>query len=225
MGVIYKATNKINGKSYIGQAIDFKVRKYIHKINSLSDNKIVFYKAIRKYGWNAFEWEILIECDNYELNDKEIEFIEKYGTYGKGYNMSKGGGGQIGYIHTEETRKKIARPGETNPMYGVHRFGKENPMYGKKQSDSAKDKIRKSAEGRKNEYLSIRNKNNIGKTYEEIYGVERAVEIRKKRSMKLSGENNPMYGKKNLRLVEYNKSRRKNGKKSTDNNGCQPGGF
>lgn len=109
MAVIYKATNKINGKSYIGFATNFPKRRSTHKHDALVKMKDhLFHRAIRKYGWEAFEWEII--KTQATLND-EIEMIESHNTYshtGHGYNLTKGGDGNVGWVMREETRAKIA---------------------------------------------------------------------------------------------------------------------
>ena len=81
---IYKITNLINGKMYIGQAQDIYKRWYAHKYSAFKkDNKrynVILYRAIRKYGLENFEFEILEECCVGELNEKEIYYINKYNT-------------------------------------------------------------------------------------------------------------------------------------------------
>jgi group I intron endonuclease len=62
--VIYKATNKINGKSYVGQTIrTLNERKQSHLNDSNNNSTCYFHNAIRKYGKASFKWEILDECD------------------------------------------------------------------------------------------------------------------------------------------------------------------
>ena len=94
---IYKATNKINGKSYIGQTIDFEHRKKTHlnRRDGYCDPNSIFHKALDKYGAENFEWEILMEVPGKQFaNAMEIEMIRKYGTYKpNGYNLTKGGDG------------------------------------------------------------------------------------------------------------------------------------
>lgn len=94
---IYKATNKINGKSYIGQSIDFEHRKHthIHRRDKYCDPNSLFHKALDKYGEENFEWEILAEIPGKEFaNAFEREMIRKYNTYKpNGYNLTKGGDG------------------------------------------------------------------------------------------------------------------------------------
>ena len=93
---IYKITNLVNGKMYIGQSIDIYKRWKEHnniafRTTSKSYN-YPLYKAIRKYGIDNFKFEIIEECSIEKLNDKEIYYINKYNTciFNKnsfGYNM------------------------------------------------------------------------------------------------------------------------------------------
>lgn len=88
IGVIYKITNILNGKAYIGQTINFKDRKKNHL---QAKDKYSIHKAIQKYGKDNFLWEILEECQKEDLNDREIFWIKYYDTYYNGYNETKGG--------------------------------------------------------------------------------------------------------------------------------------
>lgn len=90
-GIIYKITNKVNGKSYIGQTrytIEFRWKQHQHK----KDNTY-FHNAIHKYGIDNFSIEILEECDIKDLNSREIFYIAKYDTFKNGYNLTIGGDG------------------------------------------------------------------------------------------------------------------------------------
>lgn len=112
-GIIYKATNKINGKSYIGQTVQTLTQR---RIGHLSDAKTRTYRkyhfvnALRKYDGYVFDWEVVCECkDLKELNEKEIYYINFYDTYNNGYNCTLGGEGAKGRPQTEETRKKYQK--------------------------------------------------------------------------------------------------------------------
>lgn len=90
-GIIYKITNKVNNKSYIGQtrqSIQFRWNQHTSK----RDNTY-FHNAIQKYGKDNFEIEILEECDVEVLNEREIFYIAKYDTFKNGYNLTIGGDG------------------------------------------------------------------------------------------------------------------------------------
>lgn len=112
--IIYKVTNIINGKIYIGQTKQRLPRRRTIHHNEAKSNRSpnsAFHKAIRKYGKKAFEWEVLCECDSFDdMNEKEIFYIKEYDSYVKehGYNMTYGGDGTLGHKPSEETRKKMS---------------------------------------------------------------------------------------------------------------------
>lgn len=95
---IYKATNSINGKSYIGFDSAWPKRKNRHLENANYNREGKFYDAIRKYGWDKFQWEILYQSEDKEhtLNVMETQFIREYNTFNQGYNMTEGGEGCFG---------------------------------------------------------------------------------------------------------------------------------
>lgn len=90
---IYKITNTKTKECYVGQAISITDRWKQHAkaglgIDTPAGNKL--YKAMQEYGiWN-FSWEVLEECEQKELNDKEAYYIKLYQSKEYGYNSSKG---------------------------------------------------------------------------------------------------------------------------------------
>ena len=115
--IIYKATNKKNGKIYIGQTINSlkernKSRKY---------GDTIFDRAFKKYGEDGFEWEIIDSSTNINcLNKKESFWIEFYNSTNLkiGYNLQ--GGGYNAY-KTDYVKKKIgyAQRGEKSHSFGM----------------------------------------------------------------------------------------------------------
>lgn len=113
---IYKITNTINGKCYIGQAIDIRSRLVDH-INASTKRCNVVYKAIRKYGIDNFDCRVLVTINTFgktqdeikkELNALESFYIQLYNSYEDGYNMTPGGdSGRLGFKHSEETIQKL----------------------------------------------------------------------------------------------------------------------
>lgn len=95
-GIIYKATNIQNNKVYIGQTIrSLEERIYYHYYRAKNELDIThthFINAIRKYGENSFQWEIIDTAENQdELNEKEKHWIQYYNSINEGYNMCEGG--------------------------------------------------------------------------------------------------------------------------------------
>lgn len=97
---IYKVTNLINNKVYIGQSVHIETRWKSHQNDynniNYSGYNTMFYNAIRKYGINNFKFEIIEECNLNELNEKETYWIKYYNSYigfqnCNGYNMTLGG--------------------------------------------------------------------------------------------------------------------------------------
>lgn len=106
-GVIYKVTNLINGKIYIGQTINYKRRhkdhlspRYIKK-----DNAAYFHKALNCHGEKNFIWEIIDTGSSYEeLNKKESAYILQFNSIApNGYNCNYGGNNKA---FSESSRQK-----------------------------------------------------------------------------------------------------------------------
>ena len=94
MGYIYKITNTLNGKVYIGQTIKTIQKRFTqHKNNSNKEHfsQIVLYKAFNKYGIENFTCEEVEEVPNEELDEREKYWIEYYNSYFDGYNSTLGG--------------------------------------------------------------------------------------------------------------------------------------
>ncbi len=141
INTIYKATNKINGFSYIGHDKKWPKRKKDHFIEATKNPSkkqywFNFHKAIREFGWENFEWDILyqtLEDINYSLKIMEKYFITKYDSYNNGYNMTLGGEGFTGK-HKKETLELLSQQnkGKNNPTFG--KYGKNHPAYGYKHT-------------------------------------------------------------------------------------------
>lgn len=110
--IIYKITNKVNGKVYIGQTVgDIKARwrkhKNLHKYPSCSPTAI--NHAIVKYGENNFTVEkVATAISLEELNQKEIQFIAEYNcVVPNGYNIETGGDV---VLFTQQQRRRLKSP-------------------------------------------------------------------------------------------------------------------
>ena len=119
--IIYSITNKVNGKKYIGQTtkpLKDRIRGHLLTAKHKASRKL--YNAINKYGWHNFE--VNIECianSIQELNELETEYIIRFDTVRKGYNMGYGGDNNVMFyadtklkhgrvMASEEVRKKIS---------------------------------------------------------------------------------------------------------------------
>ena len=118
LATIYKATNIINGKPYIGFDSSWPKRQTQHLSRAFlpksNEYNTIFHRAIRKYGSDAFLWEVIYASENvkHTLNVMESRFIQEHNShcyYGHGYNMTLGGEGGQGIIYTKKMRKSRSR--------------------------------------------------------------------------------------------------------------------
>ena len=124
---IYKITNKVNGKVYIGQSIRPIEQRFQRHINDSVNNILDthFARAIRKYGKENFYIELVETCDNQtELNLREQYWIRKYDSINNGYNetdaTSKCGGNT--YMSKTESEMK-----EISEKISKTKLGSKNP--------------------------------------------------------------------------------------------------
>ena len=96
MGFIYKITNDINDKIYIGQTsgtLEERFKQHKKKINSEDRKTYPLYNAMRKYGVEHFFIVLLEETDN--LQEREQYWIKYFDSYHNGYNATHGGDGCV----------------------------------------------------------------------------------------------------------------------------------
>lgn len=134
--VIYKFTNLVNGKIYIGQTKNSLRKRVISHLSQSNNNnkhkKHYFQRALYKYGLTNFDIEILETCDYQNLNNREIYWINHFNTTDPelGYNCTFGGqGNRNAYEISESTRQKISK---------VHKKLWENQDYKQHQSETHK---------------------------------------------------------------------------------------
>jgi len=183
-GIIYKTTNNINNKIYIG--------KYTGNDKYYLGSGLLINRAIKKYGKDNFNRITLFECDNVEkLNIKEKYYIKKFKSTDKsiGYNISCGGdGGDV--ISNHPNRASIIKK-------------MKKSMTGKKKSFSMRQKLSQSISGDKHhQFNKPRSESTRKKISEALKGDNNpmicnpiAIANHKKAVMKFIGEGNPMFGK------------------------------
>lgn len=180
---VYKHTTP-NNKVYIGiTSLPVHVR---WRNEGQGYKRQPFYNAIQKYGWNNIKHEVLFsELTKEEAEEKEIELIKKYKSLlsENGYNSATGGFVNKGFHLTRETKEKlrIQKLGSkhtihTKKLMSQQRCGEKAYWHGKKLSIETRQKISLAKTGKK--------------------GILWTEERKKEMSQKMSGSNNPMYGKK-----------------------------
>lgn len=173
-GFIYKITNKVNGKIYVGKThttIEKRWKSHVWTSKRATTNSILHH-AIRKYGEECFELTLLDEAVAKEsLNEKECFWIAQLNARDTsiGYNIARGGDGGVGgpmfkgHKHAKETRRQMSnsRRGINNSNFGNHRImpedekakhgvpGERNGMFGKHHTNAAKNKSREKHLNRK----------------------------------------------------------------------------
>lgn len=95
MFTVYKITNNINNKCYIGSSIRVEKRWQDHKNDAFNSNDEKYdyplYQAFRKYGLENFSFEILKNdfSSAYDMEEYELEMIDYYDSYNSGYNQTR----------------------------------------------------------------------------------------------------------------------------------------
>lgn len=115
MGYIYRIRNNINGKCYIGKTINRVRTRWVDHINGYHPLSLI-HKAIEKYGLENFTFEVVEEPSNDILNKRETFWIKHENSVSpNGYNLTEGGDGSRGYLHTDETKRKMSEQRKGKP--------------------------------------------------------------------------------------------------------------
>ena len=126
---IYKITNP-SGNSYIGQSRDIEHKFYYYRLSSdwIKEQRKL-YNSLKKYGYENHVFEVIEECSEDNINEREIYWINHFNSVINGLNLKYGG---IGGRHSEETKQNISKS-----------------LMGKKQSKETIEKRSKSLQGMK----------------------------------------------------------------------------
>ena len=145
--VVYKITNLINNKIYIGQTIsDVKYRWWAHCKPSKRNGQVIS-RAIQKYGKDNFTFEVIDSALNIdELNNKETYWIEYYNSRDKekGYNVAFGGGNRAMPEETKQKLSKVNSGKKKPPISDEHRRKLSEAAKKRTMRQETKDKISKS---------------------------------------------------------------------------------
>ncbi len=180
--IVYKITNIINNKVYIGQTIMTLEERFYFHCNPSKDNKMLICRSIKKYGKDNFIKEIIEYCETLEQsNIREEYWVNYYDARNKkiGYNIRPGGGNSL---KTEEFRKRISEGIKNsekakNKVIWNKGLTAENNVVLKEVADRRRYKKRSLVTKK---LMSIAKK---GKTYEEIYGVNADIMKEKRKNI------------------------------------------
>lgn len=199
-GIIYKITNLINGKIYIGQTINERGFDGRYKYNGVDIERVYnyfnqnrkankhFMNAIKKYGFESFMVNKIFDIafSKEELDIREDVYINLFNSINNGYNNR--GGGTKGRLSNETKNKlRLINLGENHPMYGKHwsdevklhmRLGK----LGFKHTEETKEKM-------KSNHIDFKGENNPN------YGKNLSDNSKNKIGFANKGSKNGMYGK------------------------------
>ena len=182
-GFIYKLTNKINGKCYIGQTVDVGNRFSKYKNLQCSGQPKIF-RALKKYTPENFLFEVIDNTNTQEHADSlETHYIVLFNSIKNGYNIKEGGSrglhseatkaklvaANLGRTFTKETIQKMSLSAtgrkvteETKVKISVANLNENNPMFGLHHTDETKQKISTTLFGR---HLSEATKLKLSKSH------------------------------------------------------------
>ena len=216
---IYMIENIINGKKYIGSAVNINKRWYQHRytLNKNTHDNSYLQNAWNKYGKEKFCFIILEETNQMNLIDREQYYIDLYNVIEFGYNLSPTAGNTLGfrfsekskermslikkgkkstrknYVMSKETKKKISDSNKINQKGRKHSEETKRKMSdrrkGFKMSEKSKAKL---SEFRKGKTLSEETKKKISSAImgnKNALGMTHSTETRKKISLSNKGNN------------------------------------
>lgn len=141
--IVYKITNNINNKVYIGQTVGSLKKRWIsHYNSSKSTHRSAIRSAIKKYGKDNFEIKVIARCESEdELDHRETYYIKLFNSLApNGYNLVSGGNANKHVSEETRARMSIAnkmnnvgkvRTDEMKVNYSLSKMGPKNPMFGK----------------------------------------------------------------------------------------------
>ena len=200
---VYKHTNTVNGKVYVG-ITSMDVKRRWENGNGYSKQQL-FWRAIQKHGWHSFSHEILFdELSKQEAEQKEIELIAAYKSNDPKYGYNIQNGGNTLGKHSEGTRRKISESNKGKIITHEQRLKISSTLKGRKLSFETRKRISESLKGKNGfwygkvgptkgrkaspDELKRRSESQKGKTLSE--------ETKMKISEALKGDKSVWYGKK-----------------------------
>jgi group I intron endonuclease len=198
MHYLYKITNLINQKIYIGQTNNPENRWASHKSSANNPDKYdgIIAKAFAKYGIDSFTFDIIAQCITQDdANYIEIELIKQYDSrnHSVGYNIAPGGETASGWNHTEESKQLMSKiaMGNNHALENTNRLGQTNTEESKQKTSQTMKQKHASGE------LTVWNKG-IASEKHPMFGKKMSEESKAKMRAAKLGKPSPKKGKKYL---------------------------
>jgi len=142
---IYKITNNVNQKVYIGQTVQTnpKMRWYAHLAYARGGKKSYLYDSIRKHGKEFFTWEVIDAASSIEeLNFKEHHWLNWHRDQGiVVYNNREAGGNKTHSLESIERMRVAQKLRHATTIVGGWKRQDGGPMKGKKHNNNTKEKM------------------------------------------------------------------------------------
>ncbi len=151
-GGIYKIQNALNGKLYVGSAVNFAKRfgQHLRLLRSGAHHSVKLQRAWNKYGSEAFSISEVEFVDDLEkLIEREQYWIERFDAVKFGYNMTPTAGSLRGMRMSSETKEMMSKAATGHIKSPEHRKSLSLVNTGKKMSDEARQKMREAKLGKK----------------------------------------------------------------------------
>ncbi len=190
MGVIYKITNTVNGKCYVGKTMCGEVKRFReHKWNCNNGTKSYLYNSMRKYGIANFSMEVIDHAQTEaELDAKEIEWIAKLQAADPrfGYNCTPGGEGAL---HGPSSRARLKGVIKRSPEV----IAALKARIISDETRALQSKVAREREARFTpEQRSAKARHAASVSAEKLRGVPRTLEVRMKISVAHKGKKIPL---------------------------------
>ena len=167
---IYQITHKDSGRIYIGQSVNLLKRQNNHKVGKSSSTKSILSNAIKKHGWDAFEFKVLVYAEGKDyLNLLEEQIIAQFNSLSpNGFNIRTGGNSSSPSEKTKQAMSESRKIGYLNGTI-IHPRG----MAGKKASEETKQKMSLAHKGKnRGEAFRMKMKEVATKRWQKIKGAQ-----------------------------------------------------